>query len=67
MAKDYYRFYSNLSCLTMDKTTKRIIEKDQLGKDVVKFAPNIEGISMSNLGYLIKQMEDPQYGQYITA
>ena len=67
MAKDYYRFYSNLSCLTMDKTAKRVIQKDEkTGEDKEVTVSNPEGISMSYMAYLISQMEDKQYGQLIT-
>ena len=59
MAKDYYRFYSNLSCLTMDKTAKRVIQKDEkTGEDKEVTVSNPEGISMSYMAYLISQMED---------
>ena len=67
MSKDYYNFYSNLSCLTMDKTTKRVIQKDEkTGEDKEVTVSNPEGISMSYMAYLISQMEDQRYGQYIT-
>lgn len=67
MSKDYYNFYSNLSCLTMDKTIiKTIVKNEETGKEEEKIKPNPKGISMSYEAYLISQMEDKQYGQLIT-
>ena len=51
MTKDYYRFYSNLSCLTMDKTVKKVKSEDEHGRVVYKDVANPEGISMSNMAY----------------
>jgi|GEM_PF-4789263 len=58
MTKDYYRFYSNLSCLTMDKTVKKVKSEDEHGRVVYKDVANPEGISMSNMAYLINCMEN---------
>ena len=67
MTKDYYNFYSNLPCLTMDKTVKKVKSEDELGRVVYKDVANPEGISMSNMAYLISCMENQEYGQAITA
>lgn len=67
MSKDYYRFYSNLSCLTMDKTVKKVKSEDEQGRVIYKDVANPEGISMSNMAYLISCMENQEYGQAITA
>ena len=56
MSKDYYNFYSNLSCLTMDKTIiKTIVKNEETGKEEEKIKPNPKGISMSYEAYLISQ------------
>lgn len=35
LSKDYYKFYSNLPCLTMDKTVKKIKTTDKDGKEII--------------------------------
>lgn len=47
--RDYYKFYSLISCFTIDKNKTP------------------EGISMSNLAFLIKMMENEEVGGNITA
>lgn len=67
LVKDYYRFYSNLSCLTMDKMTKKekIINDKGMQEEIT--VSNPEGISMSYMQYLISQMESKDFGTYLTA
>ena len=65
--RDYYKFYSNLSCLTMDKN---IIKKKQLndkGFEEIVEVSNPKGISQSYMAYLIDQMQNEEYGNLITS
>lgn len=61
--KDYYAFYSCFPCLTMDKTTKEIV--DEFG--MVRKVTDIEGLSKTYEGYLIGKMKDKEQGNLITA
>lgn len=65
--KDYYKFYSNLPCLTMDKGVKRIKVADEDGKEKFQEVSNPEGIGMSYMAYLIDAMENKDYGREITS
>lgn len=51
----------------MDKTVKKVKTEDEQGRVIYKDVANPEGISMSNMGYLISCMENQEYGQIITA
>lgn len=71
LVKDYYTFYSSFGCLTLDKTVKNKLNdkgevvKDKFGK--IEKVPDVKGISMSNLEYLISKMEeDSEEGRIIT-
>lgn len=66
IAKDYYKFYSNLGCLTQDKTIKKVMYTDENGVEKEKEVANPEGIAMSYMNYLIKQMEDEKIGAFVT-
>ena len=62
LVKDYYTFYNCLSCLTMDKTVKTVVEN---GKTIK--IPNPEGIAQSYMAYLITTMQDIKIGPLVTA
>ena len=47
MARDYYKFYSTLGCLTQDKTVKKVKYVDENGIEKEKEVANPEGIAMS--------------------
>lgn len=64
--KDYYTFYSNLSCLQMDKTVIKSKEVDEFGREKIVSVPNPKGISQSYMSYLISQMENEEYGRLLT-
>ena len=66
MARDYYKFYSTLGCLTQDKTVKKVKYVDENGIEKEKEVANPEGIAMSYMNYLIKQMEDEKIGGLVT-
>ena len=66
MARDYYKFYSTLGCLTQDKTVKKVKYVDENGIEKEKEVANPEGIAMSYMNYLIKQMEDEKSGGFVT-
>lgn len=65
--KDYYTFYSNLSCFQMDKTVIKRKDVDKYGREITVSEPNAKGISQSYMAYLIEQMENPDYGRQLTA
>ena len=65
--KDYYKFYSNLPCLTMDKSIKKIKSQDGTGKEIIMEVSNPQGIGMSYMAYLIECMENKEFGQLITS
>ena len=67
MARDYYKFYSTLGCLTQDKTVKKVKYVDESGIEKEKEVANPEGIAMSYMNYLIKQMEDEKIGGFVTS
>lgn len=67
MARDYYKFYSTLGCLTQDKTVKKVKYTDENGIEKEKEVANPEGIAMSYMNYLIKQMEDEKIGGFVTS
>lgn len=67
MARDYYKFYSTLGCLTQDKTVKKVKYVDENGIEKEKEVANPEGIAMSYMNYLIKQMEDEKIGGFVTS
>lgn len=67
MARDYYKFYSTLGCLTQDKTIKKVKYTDENGVEKEKEVANPEGIAMSYMNYLIKQMEDEKIGGFVTS
>lgn len=67
MARDYYKFYSTLGCLTQDKTVKKVKYTDENGIEKEKEVANPEGIAMSYMNYLIKQMEDEKIGSFVTS
>lgn len=67
MARDYYKFYSTLGCLTQDKTVKKVKYVDGNGVEKEKEVANPEGIAMSYMNYLIKQMEDEKIGGFVTS
>lgn len=67
MARDYYKFYSTLGCLTQDKTVKKVKYTDENGIEKEKDVANPEGIAMSYMNYLIKQMEDEKIGGFVTS
>lgn len=67
MARDYYKFYSTLGCLTQDKTVKKVKFVDENGIEKEKEVANPEGIAMSYMNYLIKQMEDEKIGGFVTS
>ena len=67
MARDYYKFYSTLGCLTQDKTVKKVKYVDENGIEKEKEIANPEGIAMSYMNYLIKQMEDEKIGGFVTS
>ena len=67
MARDYYKFYSTLGCLTQDKTVKKVKFIDENGIEKEKEVANPEGIAMSYMNYLIKQMEDEKIGGFVTS
>lgn len=64
--KDYYTFYSNLSCFQMDKTVIKSKEIDEFGREKIVSNPNPKGISQSYMAYLIEQMENEEYGRQLT-
>ena len=71
LVKDYYKFYTYYSCLTMDKNTKKqkYMDKDLFtGQEVekVRDVSNPKGLSMSYMAYLIEMMEDEDFGRVIT-
>ena len=64
LARDYYKFYTVLQCLTLDKTSKEIIDEDGKRKKV----SNPQGIGMSYLQYLISEIEqDNDYGKVLSS
>lgn len=63
----YYDFYSNVSCLTMDKNIKKVKEKNELGIEVEKEVSNPKGIGMSYMGYLIDCIKNTNYGSALSA
>ena len=66
--KDYYHFYSNLGCLTMDKNIKKVkVLNEKTGIEEIQEISNPKGISQSYMAYLIEQMEDKDYGGQLTA
>ena len=67
MARDYYKFYRNIGCLTQDKTVKKVKYVDENGIEKEKEVANPEGIAMSYMNYLIKQMEDEKIGGFVTS
>ena len=67
MARDYYKFYSTLGCLTQDKTVKKVKYVDENGIEKEKEVANPEGIAMSYMNYLIKQIEDEKIGGFVTS
>ena len=68
LVKDYYKFYSNLACLTMDKNIKKVkVLNEKTGIEEVQEISNPKGISQSYMAYLIEQMEDKDYGGLLTS
>lgn len=72
LVKDYYKFYSYFTCLTMDKNTKKqkYMDFDPISKqevEKIRDVSNPKGLSMSYMAYLIDMMEDKDFGQGITA
>ena len=65
--KDYYKFYSNLSCLTMDKNVVKKKQLNDKGFEEIIEVSNPKGISQSYMAYLIEQMENDEYGSILTA
>ena len=63
--KDYYNFYSNLSCITMDKNTIKQKQINDKGFEEIVEIANPKGISQSYMAYLIDQMENQEYGPYL--
>ena len=61
--KDYYNFYGCLPCLTMDKTTKEVLD-EKTGK-IIKVA-DVNGIRQNYMTYLINKMKDEEKGQQLT-
>lgn len=66
LSKDYYKFYSNLPCLTMDKSVKKIKVTDESGKETIQEVSNPQGIGMSYMAFLIDAMENKDIGREIT-
>ena len=72
LVKDYYKFYSYFTCLTMDKNTKKqkYMDIDPFTKkevEKIRDVSNPKGLSMSYMAYLIDMMQDEDFGQGITA
>jgi len=62
LVKDYYVFYNNLNCLTMDKNIKTIMGEDGRPKKI----SNPKGIGQNYLEFLIDEMNDKEHGIIIT-
>lgn len=62
LVKDYYTFYNNFGCLSMDKMTKTIV--DEFGKS--KKVSNPKGIGQSYLEFLIDELQSPTKGAFLT-
>ena len=68
LAKDYYKFYSFFSCLTLDKNTKpQKYYDEKFQTEKTRLVSNPKGIGMSYLAYLISLMEDQEFGQQMTS
>lgn len=67
LVKDYYKFYTALSCMTMNKNVRKEVFVDENGNESIREVSNPEGISMSYLVYLIRCMGQKDIGPMITS
>lgn len=61
LVKDYYKFYSYLPCLTIDKNVKEVMNED----GIIEKVSNKEGMKKSYMRYIIDIMESPDGGVLI--
>lgn len=67
LVKDYYKFYSLLPCLTMDKNVKKIkVFNEEKGIEEEQTVSNPLGMSMSYMSYLCEMMADSNFGPTLT-
>lgn len=67
LVKDYYKFYSLLPCLTMDKNVKKIkVVDEETGMEKEQTVSNPLGMSMSYMSYLCEMMMDNEFGPALT-
>lgn len=67
LVKDYYKFYSLLPCLTMDKNVKKIkVIDEETGMEKEQTVSNPLGMSMSYMSYLCEMMMDNEFGPALT-
>lgn len=67
LVKDYYKFYTALTCITMNKNVKKEKYIDDKGNEAIREVSNPQGISMSYLAYLISCMQQNDIGPLVTS